>query len=312
MSVAANQKRPMKRATRRGLYGLAFVSPFLIGFIFIFIQLVTGAIQFSLSDSEMGAGGLVHTYVGFKHFRYAFFTDPDFVSQLIRAVVDTLTEIPVLLIFSLFVATLLNQKMPGRAFFRAVFFLPVVLMTGVVAKADYDINVMLSRTIVAVAENEQVFRQGNVFDSLNVLAYLDNAGFGTEIVDFIAGLISGIFQIVSRSGVQILVFLASLQSISPAIYESAQIEGASGWETYWKITIPMLSPYILANGVYTLIASFTNPYNPVMNRISEVGNDASRFGLASAMTWTYVTIIIVVLGILCAMFYRFVFYQGRE
>lgn len=304
--------RVYRRTTRRGLYGLAFVSPFLVGFIFIYIQLVIEAIYFGFSDSVMGSERLEHTFVAFKHYYTAFFVDPDFGSQLVNTIIDNIFEISVLLIFSLFVATLLNQKMPGRAFFRAVFFLPVILMTGIIAKADYNVAVAMQNSLVTTADASPVFGQKNLFETLNVLKYLKDAGFGTEFVDYIEELINNIFQIVSRSGVQILVFLASLQSVSPSIYESAQIEGASGWEIYWKITIPMLSPYIFANGVYTLIASFTNPENQVMNKISQVGNNASRFGLASAMMWSYLLIVIVLLGIMGAIFYRFVFYQERE
>ena len=303
------QRKPMKRSRRKALFGLVFTAPFLIGFLFVFLQILINSIRFSFSDIEMGTGSLIYHFVGWEHYRYAFTVDPDFGANLATAVRQTLVDIPVLLIFALFIATLLNQKMRGRVFFRAVFFLPVILLTGVIAQADYNIA-MGSGSLNTVLETGAA--AGGAIENLSILETLRDIGLAPGVVDYVEGLIDSIFSIVSRSGVQILVFLASLQSISPSIYEAAQMEGATGWEIYWKITIPMLSPYILACGIYTLIDSFTNPDNLVMTIINTAGNNVSRFGLASAMTWSYIVIIVALLGLLCLLLGRFAFYQEKE
>ena len=133
---------------------------------------------------------------------------------------------------------------------------------------------------------------------------------GTEIVEYVTTAINNIYGIVNRSGVQMLIFLASLQSISPAIYESCKIDGATAWETFWKITFPMISPMILVNGVYTIIDSFTTASNPVMSFISTVYKENDV--LSSAMSWIYFLIVILIVAVIASIFSAFVFYQRKN
>ena len=135
---------------------------------------------------------------------------------------------------------------------------------------------------------------------------------GQGIVTYVANAVNNIFNIVNRSGVQMLIFLAALQSISPAIYESCRIDGATSWETFWKITLPMISPMILVNGVYTIIDSFTTDSNQVMKYVAEVYGDADGQTLSSAMAWIYFLIIIVIVAIIGGIFSAYVFYQKKD
>jgi ABC-type sugar transport system permease subunit len=138
-----------------------------------------------------------------------------------------------------------------------------------------------------------------------------NMKIGTELVTYITSIINNIYGIVNRSGVQMLIFLAGLQSISPAIYESCKIDGATAWETFWKITFPMISPMILVNGVYTVIDSFTTESNSVMVYVQEVyakGDDE----ISTAMSWMYFLIVMLLVGLIAAIFSAFVFYQRKN
>ena len=155
-----------------------------------------------------------------------------------------------------------------------------------------------------------------IVSSLDVEMLLSNIKLGTDLVDIVTMLINSIFDIVSRSGVQMLIFLSGLQSISPAIYESCQVEGATAWETFWKITLPMISPMILVNAVYTIIDMFTAADNRVMKSISDMisgsGMSSMKPGLASAMGWTYIGVILVVIVLIAILMKSIVFYQRRD
>ncbi|MBR6918592.1 MAG: sugar ABC transporter permease, partial [Clostridia bacterium] len=153
-----------------------------------------------------------------------------------------------------------------------------------------------------------------IVSSEDVTSLFSNMIVGKELVEYVTGFINQIFDIVNRSGVQMLIFLAGLQSISPSVYESCEMEGASAWETFWKITLPMISPMILVNFVYTLIDSFTAESNEVMKFISSVYKVPANGGreVASAMSWFYFVVVIVVVAILGAIISRLVFYQRRD
>ena len=133
---------------------------------------------------------------------------------------------------------------------------------------------------------------------------------GDGIVGYVTTAINNIYDIVNRSGVQMLIFLSGLQSISPAIYESCKIDGATAWETFWKITFPMITPMILVNAIYTIIDSFTSQKNEVMQYITKIYSES--YGLSAAMAWTYFTIVIAIIGLVAAILSAFVFYQRRS
>ena len=140
----------------------------------------------------------------------------------------------------------------------------------------------------------------------------EGMAIGQGLVNFVTQAINNIFDIVNRSGVQLLIFLAGLQSISPAIYESVQIDGASAWETFWKITFPMISPMILVNAVYTIIDSFTTNSNIVMTYIKTVRPLDHGEELASAMSWMYFLIVLAIIGLVAAIMSAYVFYQKKD
>jgi len=205
-------------------------------------------------------------------------------------------------------AVLLNQKMMGRAFFRAVFFVPVILSTGLMESIEaIDIS-----EEVEMGEGEKS-ATAEIVSAMDIEVLFSYMKIGTGLVEYVTQLINSIYNIVNRSGVQMLIFLSGLQSISPAIYEACSIDGASGWETFWKVTFPMISPMILVNGVYTIIDSFTSESNLVMTYINGVyGSGSNGNVLSTAMAWTYFTIVILIISAVAALFSAYVFYQRRD
>ena len=318
-AVAPVKKKRRKIASlerRKARAGWIFVLPFIIGMVLIYLPLIFQSIQISFTEIKILQGGnYIFEGVGFKHYTDAFLADPEFVQILIQGLTTLAFDVPAILIFSLFMAIMLNQKMAGRALFRSIFFVPVVISVGV-------IETLLSNAAmtsyyeegVGAAGEEGVNQSANLVSSMDLQALFANMKIGTELVDYIVSIINNIYGIVNRSGVQMLIFLSALQSISPAIYESSKIDGATGWETFWKITLPMISPMILVNGVYTVIDSFTTKANPVMNYIGNTVYAGTRneHHLATAMYWIYFLIVMLLVGLVAAICSAFVFYQRKN
>ena len=204
----------------------------------------------------------------------------------------------------LFIAVVLNQKFRGRALARAVFFLPVIIATGPVYEIiSGDIK---STGNTGAAQFSTMFRTDLVGDLMRDLGFY---GMSERMTSFITTVADNVFGIVWSSGIQILLFLAALQNIPPSAREAAQIEGATAWEYFWKITFPCVSPFILANLIFTVIDSFTNPMNRVMRRIMLCQTEEMNYGLSSAMTWLYFGIVLIAIGAAAAIINRFIYYE---
>jgi ABC-type sugar transport system permease subunit len=196
--------------------------------------------------------------------------------------------------------------MIGRAFFRAVFFIPVILSTGLME----SINAVVTDEPDSIDPGTGGSVTDDIVSALDIEILFSYMKIGSGMVEYVTTLINSIYNIVNRSGVQMLIFLSGLQSISPAIYEACSIDGASGWETFWKITFPMISPMILVNGVYTIIDSFTTDSNPVMSYISDVYQQSNV--LSTAMAWVYFLIVILIIAAFAGIVSTYVFYQRRD
>ena len=299
---------------RKARAGWFFVLPFLIGFVLVYLPMVWQSLQ--ISFSKIVIGGASGTYdmvpIGFKNYVDAFLDEVGFAQVLVEEGLPSLAiDIPAILIFSLFMAIMLNQKMVGRGVFRSIFFIPVVLSTGImesIAAMDVLTDYMESGEGIDDGSGQT---QDALVSADDLALLFANMKVGTDLVKIITNLVNDIFDIVNRSGVQMLIFLAALQSISPAIYESCKIDGATAWETFWKITLPMISPMILVNGVYTIIDSFTTESNPVMVFIQKAYTEASQ-EISTAMAWTYFAIVGLIVALIAAIISGFVFYQRKN
>ena len=285
--------------------------PFLIGFIFIYLPIVFESLKSTFYVKDPIAG---NTFVWFENYREALFSfttsnGQTFLTMLGSALTQLVIDIPAILIFSLFMAVLLNQKMAGRAFFRAIFFIPVIIATGIMESIEAQ-NILSSGFESGMNTGAGESATDGLVSVMDVEKLFANLMVGQGLATYVTELINNIFDIVNRSGVQMLIFLAGLQSISPAIYESCQIDGASAWETFWKITFPMISPMILVNAVYTIIDSFTTESNIAMKFIDAVYGSSKEVGVA--MSWMYFLIVILILAAVAGLISAFVFYQKRD
>ena len=301
--------------SKKAKAGWIFVLPFVLGFFLIYVPIIFDSIKYSFNEIKILVGGGYRLeFVGWKNYSDALFVDTSYVTTLVAGLRQLILDIPSIVIFSLFIAIILNQKIIGRAAFRAIFFIPVILTTGLISDIDR------ANTLSSYMENSAGIDDGSgqtsqatqIVSVLDVERLFDNMMVGTEIVEYVVQMVNNIFNIVNRCGVQMLIFLSGLQSISPAIYESCSIDGASGWETFWKITLPMVSPMILVNTVYTIIDAFTSDDNQVMRYIATVYEQADGNVLSSAMSWMYFLIVILIIAAVAGILSAFVFYQRRD
>ena len=309
------KKRAASLEKKKARAGWIFVLPFVIGFVIVYFPIVFESIRSSLFYTSKVDGKFVETFNYFGSYYEAFFNAKtgDFAQTLFSSIGEIVLDIPMILLFSLFMAVLLNQKMVGRAAFRAIFFVPVILSTGIMDAIEA--NSMLDTMTNAdstIDDGSGANAAGGIVDAVDMQKLFNGISVTDGMLKYVTDAINNIFDIVNRSGVQMLIFLAGLQSISPAIYESVQIDGASAWETFWKITFPMISPMILVNAVYTVIDSFTTK-GAVMSFIEDVGSTVKHgASISEAMSWIYFLLVIIILAIVAMVFSAFVFYQRKD
>ena len=321
--VAAPKKKKIASLDRRkARSGWLFVLPFILGFLIIYLPMVWESIKISFTQVTTLTGaetGYATEFVGFANYKTALFSykggqgDQTFIQILVTGLGQMAFDVPAILIFSLFMAVMLNQKMAGRAAFRAIFFLPVILSTGImqgIAAADINSEEMEGGIEDGSGNPEE---EEQLVSSMDLQMLFANMKVGAEMVEYITTILNNIYDIVNRSGVQMLIFLAALQSISPAIYEACRIDGATSWETFWKITFPMISPMILVNGVYTIVDSFTTESNQIMSYISDAYS-ASNGGseVSTAMSWIYFIIVILIVAVIAGILSASVFYSRKN
>ena len=268
---------------RNARIGTLFILPFLIGFLVFMVRPLIESFYMSLCDVRIMPGeGYQTTFWGFRQYSNALGVDPDFnqflVEEIGRMAVNTIAT----LVVSFLVAIILNQNFRGRVICRAIFFLPVILSSGVLPgiESQNQFYNMMNTVSAEVADAAGI----NLSASLQQL--LSVSGVGSGVFDVIFTMIDSIYDIVMASGIQIIVFLTGLQSISPSLYEAADVEGCSAWESFWKITFPMVSPLLLVNCIYTIVDFFMKNDNRVMEHINKIQLKLN-YGLSSAMSWIY-------------------------
>ncbi len=290
---------------KRNYMGLLFVAPWIFGFLTLQLFPLVQSVVISVSQVRITAGGYALDPVGFGNYVRMLFVEPEYRPAVIETIVQVVTDVPLVIVFSIFAATLIQPVFIGRTLARSIFFLPVILSSGVVLRiqADdwlYELLQAALESTVSDGESETYL----------LAEFFRSSGAGEAIVGYLMDAVDRIKDIINASGVQILVFLAGLQSIPDSFYEASRIEGASSWEIFWKITVPILSPLIFANAVYTIIDSFTRYDNEIMRLVKEIAFGRSQYGLSAAMSWGYFVIIAFLLALLFTWAMKRVFYQG--
>ena len=277
-------------------YGMLFVLPWVIGLILFFIVPLLSSIFYSFCKVNIVSGGVDTTFVGLEHYKYAINSDPYYLDNLKNAISSFTVQVPIILALSLILAIILNQKFHGRMIARAIFFLPVIIATGVIISYLVKAGMVLGDTSgdAAAAYSSMI----------NFDAILANLGLPDEINELISGYISSVFNLLWSCGVQIILFISGLQSIPEQLYEVARVEGCSKWEEFWYITFPMLGNNILLVMVYTMIELITaNKY--VMASAYELMSTQTVYDRSSAMLWMYFIIVGAIMALVLAVYNQF-------
>ncbi len=285
------KKFRVTRDIRRKLYGLLFLSPFLIGFIMFFLIPIFRTVFYSFNSISVGArGGMEFSPYGFGNYVDLFTKEVTTESQTLQELfanqnMDMLISVPLISIFSLFMALLANRKFKGRAVVRMIFFLPIVLGLAVVTD-------MLAMT----TGSELTETGGSLFSESTVsIMLLHYSGVPLRILRPIMGYVDNIFDLISQAGVQTLIYLTALQSISPSLYEVAKIEGATTYETFWKVTIPTIMHIILFVVIYTVVEQFLN--SQIAEEVYSFAFEQNKIGVGSALSVVYIFNVLLVLGL---------------
>lgn len=275
--TAKKKVRSFSMERRRAIFGYIFTLPFIIGFIaFLLYPLIQNLILSLGNITEIQ--GLKTEFVGLEHYQKLFLEDIKFVPAFIETIQSTFLWTPFILVFALFIAILLNRKIKGRGLFRVVFFMPVLLGSGYIMQQLGGAASIL--TLPAGFSN--------------FLSYT----FSAEIADFFGQLLAQIMNVFWKTGVQIVIFLSALQSVPDSYYEAARVDNANGWDCFWKVTLPMISPTILLNAVYTIVENFSSTDNAIGAYIVQTGMKNADFETAAAMGWVYFLVVLVLVGLI--------------
>ena len=276
---------------QKNVWAVIFLMPWLIGFALLFLTPMVRSFLYSFYDLTPRAGEILTEFIRFDNYLYAInehvFRNTTFRTELVETTFNVVINLPVLLIFSLFIAVMLNAKFKGRAIVRAIFFIPVILNSAAVATA-----------LESGASFSAMLAEQNIETIFDLEFYLLQTGMTPALISFIVELIARIYSILALAGVPILLFLASIQSIPKHLYEAAKIEGATAYEQFWLITFPNVTPYIIVVIVFALVDTFLT--SPLSLLITHELN-RQNWGLSSAMAWLYVATIIIILAVIALL-----------
>lgn len=287
---------------RKAIAGYIFIAPFIIGFLVFMVKPFFQSLYMSFCDVQVDAGSFNPVFLGIDNYQRAFIIDPEFTRLLTEEISRMFVDSIAIMVFSFFVALILNQKFKGRALVRAIFFLPVILSSGVILGLETD-NSLMAQLQVAIEETTS-----GVSITATVEEILRTAGVGVRAFEKVFEIIDRVYDIAISSGIQIIIFLSGLQTISASMYEAADIEGCTKWESLWKITFPMISSMFLVNWIYTIIDFCMRSDNEVIEKITTVMVDQINYGFSSAMTWIYFMIVIAFIGITSLFISKGVYY----
>ena len=287
---------------RKAISGYLFIMPFIIGFLVFMVKPFFQSLYMSFCNVKVGSSGFELIYGGIVNYLRAFTVDIEYNKLLTTEITRMSYNSVAIMVFSFFAAMILNQEFKGRAFVRAIFFLPVILSSGVVLGIEYN-NTLLAGMQDAIQQSA-----GGTSITTAIQNILTINGIGSRLFELVFKIVDGVYDVAIASGIQIIIFLSGLQTISSNMYEAAAIEGCTRWESLWKITFPMISPLFLVNWIYTIIDFCMRSDNKVMEKISKTMIVDLNYGFASSMAWVYFGIVIVIIAISSFIISKGVYY----
>lgn len=297
--AAKNKKKGLTIAGRKAIAGRLFILPWFIGVVCFFVIPFVQGIIFSLCKVTITKNGLSLAFTGISNYVDALF-NPDITTQFVNQIEYILPKLAVIILFSLLVAMILSSNFRGRTVARAIFFLPVIISSGVVIFI-LKTNIMAGVDMTTAKQANYLFRTPDFTQILNSLGLPQTV---TNTFDWVS---TNLTSLTWKCGVQILLLLAAVNNIPKSSYEVAEIEGATEWEKFWKITFPLVSPTLLVAVIYTVIDSFTDYDNDVMRQIVKQMKDNS-YGVSTALAYFYFFCILLIVGIITFIISRYVYY----
>ena len=291
---------------RKAVSGYLFILPFIIGFLAFMVKPLFQSLYMSFCKVGVSTAGYSFKLTSptiIENYKQAFTIDTQFNRLLVEEISRMSYNALAIIVFSFFVALIVNQKFKCRALVRTIFFLPVILSSGVIVGVETS-NALLS----SVADSIEGSLSGGISITDTIQTILRTSGVGTRAFEIIFDIVDGIYDVALASGIQIIIFLSGLQTISPSMYEAAAIEGCTSWESLWKITFPMISPLLLVNWVYTIVDFCMRTDNQVMSKINTTMRVNMDYGFASAMAWAYFVIVMAIVGISSLLISKGVYY----
>lgn len=286
--------------TRKKRNGFFFILPWCIGFLLFFLIPLFKSVAFSFCNVSVSTSGLILKPVGLSNFKYIFYGSAKFVDNLVDSITEFAYQIPIIVILSLIIAVTLNTKFKGRTVFRAIMFIPVIISTGVI------MNFLLGDS---VAEEMRSTTQsgGSIYMSglIDFEKMFSELGLSTSVTNFIFQYVEEIFNLLWKSGIQIVLFISGLQSIPDQLYEVSKVEGANKIEEFWYITIPMLGNSIVLVLIYTALEFCASTENTVMNQAYTILLNQQNYAESAAMMWSYFAIIAAILGFVFFLINKF-------
>lgn len=290
MKTTTNKKRGLSITRQNKLAGVGFISPWLIGLAVFFVFPFINTVRLSFSD-VVNIKGFQMEWVGWRFYERLFVSDIQFLPKFGAVFADAFIDLPLIIVFSLIIAVMVNKKILARGFFRGVFFLPVLLGSGEIMQQLLGVGMTTGADGAAV---EAMSRGVMVTDVL--VEYL-----GGTVSEWVQLFLDRITTVLWASGVQIILFISGLCGISPSLYEAAKVEGANEWDIFWKITVPMISPILQLNIIYTLIDSFAYRNNELVNYILDKAKDL-EYSYSATMSWVYfLSVFVVIVGVFFAI-----------
>jgi len=303
--IKKNNKYSLTLEGKNAVTGYLFLLPFIIGILaFMFLPILESLrMVFSDVTIDLVKNGFTMKFSRLENIKRVLMIDAQFNRMLVEEVGRMLLIVPAVIIFSLFVALILNQEFKGRGVVRAIFFLPVILSSGIMIGLETN-NTLLNSMAEIIKEGNQM--KSSITGVLEEV--LVTEGAASDFMEYIFNIVNQIYDIAMASGIQIIIFLSALQTIPPSMFEAAKMEGATSWECFWKITFPMVSPLILVNVVYSVVDYFIRTDNRVMEKIRVTMMQLMEYGFSTAMAWIYFLVVIAIIGIAMALISRKVYY----